>query len=118
MNPNTKSMAVALMAIAMATAPTFNDKMAQNIAYKMNIDEFTTNEMVKELEMAKAVAESDMADDLEDYKYKDLQYLYDDLEEELFSCNNRNREMEIGKLLDQIESAMANRDSANGNFRA
>ena len=118
MNPNTKPMAVAIMAIAMATAPDFNDKMAQNIAEKMDIDESTANEMVKELSLAKVVAESDMADDFEDYSNKDLEYLYDDLEEELFSCNKRKRVLEIGNLLDQIEAAMIKRETGNGNFRA
>ena len=61
MKTNTKPLAVALMAIAMATAPNFNDKMAQSIADRMDIDESTANEMVKELIMAKVVAEKDMA---------------------------------------------------------
>ena len=78
-------MAAAIMAIAMATAPSFNDKMAYSIADKMNIDKTTANEMIKELEIAKSVADSDMADDFEDYTYKDFEFLYNDLEEELFS---------------------------------
>ena len=118
MNPNTKPMAVALMAIALATAPNFNDKMAYSIADKMNIDKTTANEMIKELEIAKSVAESDMADDFEDYTYKDLKYLYDDLEEELFSCDNCKIEMEIENLLDQIEAVKIKREADNGNFRA
>ena len=118
MKTNTKPMAVALMAIAMVTAPDFNDKMAYSIADKMNIDETTANEMVKELSLAKAAAESDMEEDFSDYTYKDLEYLYDDLEEELFSCNDRKREMEIGKLLDNIEATMIKEETGNGNFRA
>ena len=118
MKTNTKPLAVALMAIAMATAPSFNDKMAYSIADKMNISKTTANEMVKELEIAKSVADSDMADDFEDYTYKDLEYLYDDLEEELFSCKDLKREMEIGNLLDNIEAAMIKIEAGNGNFRA
>lgn len=118
MNPNTKPMAVVLIAIAMATAPNFNDKMAYSITDKMNIDKTTANEMVKELEMAKSVAESDMADDLSAYSSKDLEYLYDDLEEELFFCNNSKREMEIGNLLDHIKAVIIKREADNGNFRA
>lgn len=118
MNSNTKPMAVALMAIAMATAPNFNDKMAYSIADKINIDKTTANEIVKELEIAKSVADSDMVADFEDYTYKDLEYLYDDLEEELFSCKDLKREMEIGNLLDSIEAAMIKRETGNGNFRA
>ena len=121
MKTNNKQIAIAMMAIALATAPNFDKKTAMNIADRLNIDNKTANEMVRELSLAKVAADSDMADDFEDYTYKDLEYLYDDLEEELFSCNDRKREMEIGNLLDQIEEAMIKREAeanSNGNFRA
>ena len=118
MKTTNKPMAVAMMAIAMATALDFNDKMALRIADKMNIDESTAFELAGELKMAKAAAEKDMENEFSDYTYKDLEYLYDDLEEELFSCNNRKRELEIGNLLDSIEAAMIKRGTGNGNFRA
>ena len=119
MKANVKSMAVAMMAIAMATSQNFDEKTTMNIANKMNIDDITANELVKELSLAKAAAENDMDNEFSDYTWKDLEHLYDDLEEELFSCNDRIREIEIGNLLDRIEEAMIRREKeSNNNFRA
>ena len=119
MKTTNKPMAVAMMAIALAEAPDFNDKMALRIADRMNIDESTAFELAGELKMAKAAAENDMENEFSDYTWKDLEHLYDDLEEELFSCNDRKRETEIENLFDQIEEAMIKRETgSNGNFRA
>ena len=118
MKTTTKAMALAMIAVAVATAPDFNDKTAMEMADEMGLDETTAKEIALELSQAKEAAENDMENEFSSYTRKDLEYLYDDLEEELFSCNNRKRELEIGNLLDQIESAMAKRDADNGNFRA
>lgn len=118
MKTTTKAMALTMIAVAVATAPDFNDKTAMEMADEMGLDETTAKEIALELSQAKEAAENDMENEFSSYTRKDLEYLYDDLEEELFSCNNRKRELEIGNLLDQIESAMAKRDADNGNFRA
>ena len=119
MKTTNKQMAVAMMAIALATAPNFDEKTAMNIADRMNIDESTAFELAGELKMAKAAAENDMENEFSDYTWKDLEHLYDDLEDDLFSCNDRKRELEIGNLLDSIEAAMIKRETeSNGNFRA
>ena len=119
MKANVKPMAVAMMAIAIATAPDFNDKVALRIADRMDIDESTAFELAGELKMAKAAAENDMENEFSHYTWKDLEHLYDDLEVELFSCNDCKRETEIGNLLDRIEEAMIRREKeSNNNFRA
>lgn len=119
MKTTTKAMALAMIAVAVATAPDFNDKTAMEMADEMGLDETTAKEIALELSQAKEAAENDMENEFSDYTWKDLEHLFDDLEEELFSCNNRKREQEIGTLLDRIEEAMIKREpESNGNFRA
>ena len=119
MKTTTKAMALAMIAVTVATAPDFNDKTAMEMADEMGLDETTAKEIALELSQAKEAAENDMENEFSSYTRKDLEYLYDDLEEELFSCNDCKRETEIENLLDRIEEAMIRREKeSNNNFRA
>lgn len=122
MNTKIKTMALAMIAVAMATAKDVDDCMAYQIANEMVTDESMARDLADELIRAKEAAENDMADEFAYYTWKDSRYLSADLEGELNICNDRKRAMDKVRLPDSIEEAMQrrhfNHPSADGGYRA